>query len=147
MPHDVGRAIYALTGDRWSNVADSGSIIELADFVTKEYGGIDIWVNNAGTNRFDGVLEITDEEWDKLMNINLRGSFMASREAAKRMVAGERKGVIINIVFKNIRESGPLCGFQTWHRRFDQIVCSRTGTAWHPRCRRCSDDCRDAAAC
>jgi len=80
------------------NVTEGDSIIALADHVVQEYGGIDIWVNNAGTNRFNGVLEIADEAWDNLMDINLRGTFVASREAAKRMIAGKREGVIINIV-------------------------------------------------
>lgn len=80
------------------DVSDANSIISLADYAKNTLGRIDIWVNNAGIYNFHGVLDIEDGDWDKLMNLNLRGSFMACREAAKRMIDTDQGGVIINIL-------------------------------------------------
>lgn len=80
------------------DVSDSTSITALADYAKNNLGRLDIWVNNAGIYNFLGVLDIEDKDWDKLMNLNLRGSFMACREAAKKMIGTENGGVIINIL-------------------------------------------------
>ena len=80
------------------DVADTASIVAAADRALAEFGGLDIWVNNAGI--YPNVLlpDMTDELWDKVMDVNLRGVFSGSREAARRMVAAERGGVIVNVV-------------------------------------------------
>ncbi len=59
-------------------------------------GSLDILINNAGTGRFALVKDTTIEDWDALMEINLRGTFLFCREAVKRMIPG-KKGTIINI--------------------------------------------------
>ncbi|MET0545963.1 MAG: SDR family NAD(P)-dependent oxidoreductase [Caulobacterales bacterium] len=79
------------------DVSNSVSIAGAADLAVAELGGIDIWVNNAGIYPLSPVLQMSDSDWDKVLDINLRGTFIGAREAAKRMVAGGRKGVIINL--------------------------------------------------
>jgi NAD(P)-dependent dehydrogenase (short-subunit alcohol dehydrogenase family) len=80
------------------NVADSDSVKSVAEFAVKEFGAIDIWVNNAGIFPSVRIPEITDELWDQVFDVNSRGVFVGSREAATRMIAAGRGGVIINIV-------------------------------------------------
>ncbi len=80
------------------DVSDASSIQKLVDYAVNTLGGLDIWVNNAGIYNFLGVLDIRDADWDKLMNLNLRGSFIACREAAKRMADTGSGGVIINVL-------------------------------------------------
>ncbi|MBP2833104.1 SDR family oxidoreductase [Aquimarina sp. U1-2] len=80
------------------DVSNVDSIKTLVEHTLKVLGSVDIWVNNAGIYNFLGVLGIEDDDWDKLMNLNLRGSFIACREAAKRMVDTVNGGVIINIL-------------------------------------------------
>ena len=80
------------------DVSDPHTIKALADHVVNSRGHLAIWVNNAGIYNFLGVLDIQDRDWDKLINLNLRGSFIACREAAERMVDTEHGGVIINIL-------------------------------------------------
>jgi len=67
----------------------------IADTV-KKFGKIDILVNNAGIAQFKPFLEITEEEWDKTIDVNLKGYFLCSQAAAKEM-AKQKSGVIINI--------------------------------------------------
>jgi NAD(P)-dependent dehydrogenase (short-subunit alcohol dehydrogenase family) len=79
------------------DVADGASIVALADLAVAELGGIDIWVNNAGVYPSSPLLDMTDEAWDHVLDINLRGTFVGSREAAQRMVDAGHGGVIINL--------------------------------------------------
>jgi 3-oxoacyl-[acyl-carrier protein] reductase len=62
----------------------------------EEVGGVDVMVNNAGLGGTANILEMTDEEWGKVLDITLTGTFRATRAAGKRFVDAGRKGVIIN---------------------------------------------------
>ena len=62
----------------------------------KEFGKIDILVNNAGICQFGSFLDLTEQEWDKTLDINLKGYFLCSQAVAKEM-AKQKSGVIINI--------------------------------------------------
>ncbi len=79
------------------DVTKGASISALADQVVQQLGGIDIWVNNAGIYPSNPVLEMSDEAWGRVVDINLTGTFIGGREAAKRMVAAGKGGVIINL--------------------------------------------------
>ncbi len=79
------------------NVAEATSISALADHALQQMGSIDIWVNNAGIYPNTPLLEMTDAEWNRVVDINLTGTFTGAREAAKRMVAAGNGGVIINL--------------------------------------------------
>ncbi len=61
-----------------------------------KWGKVDILVNNAGICQFKSFLEITEEEWDRTLDINLKGQFLCAQAAAKEM-AKQKSGVIINI--------------------------------------------------
>jgi NAD(P)-dependent dehydrogenase (short-subunit alcohol dehydrogenase family) len=63
-----------------------------------EFGGLDIWINNAGLYPNVGLLDMTDQLWDQVMAVNLRGVFASSREAARMMIEAGRGGVIVNVV-------------------------------------------------
>ena len=58
---------------------------------------LDILVNNAGVNRPQSFLEVTEEALDDLLTLNVRACFIVAQAAARRMVAGSRGGVIINV--------------------------------------------------
>jgi len=80
------------------NVADSASVTAAADVAVASLGGLDIWVSNAGVYPNISLLEMTDEGWNEVMAVNLRGVFAGARAAARRMIAAGRGGVIINVV-------------------------------------------------
>ena len=80
------------------NVIEEDSIIALAETAVTEFGRLDIWVNNAGIFPGSPTIDQTVDIWDKVQDINLRGSFIGAREAAKKMMAQSPKGgVIINV--------------------------------------------------
>jgi len=81
-----------------ADVTNSGDVAAAADLAIERFGHLDIWVSNAGIYPNIPLLEMTDEIWNKVMDINLRGVFAGSREAARRMIAQGKGGVIINIV-------------------------------------------------
>lgn len=80
------------------DVTDTTTIKAAADLAASEFGGLDIWVNNAGLYPNVLLAEMTDEIWDQTMAVNLRGVFASCQEAASRMIAGGTKGVLINVV-------------------------------------------------
>lgn len=78
------------------DVSDSAQVDRMVQEVLKEFGRIDILVNNAGITRDNLVLRMKDEEWDAVLNVNLRGPFLLCRAVAKAMIRAER-GRIVNI--------------------------------------------------
>jgi len=72
---------------------------EVEDMVRRtvaEFGKLDILINNAGVITFKPFLELTDEDWDNIMNVNLKGQFLCAQAAAKEMTKN-KWGRIINI--------------------------------------------------
>ena len=78
------------------DVGDTASVAQLIADVEKEFGGIDILVNNAGITRDNLVMRLKDEDWDDVLNANLRGAFAAIRAASRGMMK-KRSGRIINM--------------------------------------------------
>lgn len=80
------------------DVSDTKTVEAAADMACERFGGIDIWVNNAGIYPNVRILEMQDALWDDVFAVNVRGLFVGSRAAARRMIAADRGGVIVNIV-------------------------------------------------
>jgi 3-oxoacyl-[acyl-carrier protein] reductase len=78
------------------DVKDSAAVDALMDGIAEKWGKIDILVNNAGVTRDTLLPRMTDEEWDEVINTNLRGSFLFARAASRQMMRA-RYGRIINI--------------------------------------------------
>lgn len=78
------------------DVTKKEEIEEMVKKTIKTFGKIDILVNNAGICQFKPFLELTEEEWDRTLNINLKGYFLVAQSCAKEMVK-RKSGVIINI--------------------------------------------------
>ena len=68
----------------------------LIEFTIKKYGKIDILINNAGISQIKEFTQITDEDWNNLLNTNLNSVFYTSQEACKNMIHN-KNGCIINI--------------------------------------------------
>ncbi|POZ54413.1 3-oxoacyl-acyl-carrier-protein reductase FabG [Lysinibacillus sphaericus] len=79
-----------------ADVSDSHQVQDMFRYMDKHLGQIDILVNNAGFAQASSVLDLTDEQWDRMIKVHLYGCFYNCREAAKRMKE-RNKGKIINI--------------------------------------------------
>ncbi len=78
---------------------DVSSRVEVEDMIRRtvaEFGKVDILVNNAGVISFKPFLELTDEDWDNTLNVNLKGQFLCARAVAGEMVKN-KWGRIINV--------------------------------------------------
>ncbi len=96
---DVAAAIRANGGEcslYQADVSDTQQAAELVKQVQSELGALDILINNAGTTRDTLVMAMTDEQWDTVINTNLRSVYAVSRAALRGMVR-KRWGRIINV--------------------------------------------------
>jgi len=78
------------------DVGDSAAVTALVEAVEKDFGGVDILVNNAGITRDNLLMRLKDDDWDAVVDANLRGAFVAMRAATRGMMK-RRWGRIINI--------------------------------------------------
>ena len=80
-----GRALTAL-----ADVSDPAAVKRMFDAAETAFGGVDVLVNNAGVMGLATLADSSDELFDRLINVNLKGSFNTMREAAKRLRNGGR---------------------------------------------------------
>ena len=95
----TGEEIRALGRGSLPVVADVSNINDVKRLVgetTKEFGKIDILVNNAGIMKSAPIEELSEKDWDSVMNVNLKGAFLCSKYVGHQMIM-RKKGVIINI--------------------------------------------------
>jgi len=78
------------------DVTDSGRVSEVVAEVVDKWGALDILVNNAGITRDTLIMRMKDDQWDAVIGVNLRGTFLFTRAATRPMIKG-RRGRIINI--------------------------------------------------
>lgn len=79
------------------DVADAVEVNRWMEQTVATLGGVDVLVNNAGIGRSAPFLELKLEDFDRVIGVNLRGTFLCSQAAARRMVAQGRGGAIVNI--------------------------------------------------
>jgi NAD(P)-dependent dehydrogenase (short-subunit alcohol dehydrogenase family) len=80
-----------------ADVAKRADVEPMVDKVWKELGPIDILVNNAGIETIVGFLDLTDEQWTRLVDVNLRGAWLCSQILCRRVIAEGRKASIVHI--------------------------------------------------
>jgi len=77
---------------------DQASIEGAVDAAVRTFGGVDILVNNAATTMRKPALEVTRDEWDKVIGANLSGTFFITTRFARSLIGSNRPGCIVNIV-------------------------------------------------
>ncbi len=88
-----------------SKVADLRKMVQAA---VDTFGGLDVLVNNAGVETRTSLLETTEEDYDKVLDINLKSAFFGTQLAAKQFIAQGRGGTVINI--SSVHEDWPMPG-------------------------------------
>ena len=78
------------------NVSDNNSVIEGIKKIESDFGKIDILVNNAGITKDGLLLRMSEEDWDQVLDVNLKGVFLCIK-AAMRGMSKRREGSIVNI--------------------------------------------------
>ena len=78
------------------NVADPENVKEVFDLIAKEFKPLDILVNNAGITKDGLFVRMKEDDWDRVLAVNLKGSFLCGQQAAKQMMK-QRQGTIVNI--------------------------------------------------
>lgn len=78
------------------NVADAAAVGEAVAKVAADFGRIDVLVNNAGITRDTLLIRMSEEDWDNVLDINLKGAFLVTKAVAKLMMK-QRSGSIVNI--------------------------------------------------
>jgi 3-oxoacyl-[acyl-carrier protein] reductase len=78
------------------DVSNGAQVTEGVNQIAKDFGHIDIVVNNAGITRDGLLIRMSEEDWDLVMNINLKGTFLMTK-AASRIMMKQRSGVFVNI--------------------------------------------------
>jgi NAD(P)-dependent dehydrogenase (short-subunit alcohol dehydrogenase family) len=101
----VGRRSLAILAD----TSKRSDVEKMVGRVLQEFGTIDILVNNAGTAAPGPLLELSDEAWDRVMNVNLKGYYLCAQTVGKRM-AERKKGVILCIASQYAFRAAPGMG-------------------------------------
>jgi 3-oxoacyl-[acyl-carrier protein] reductase len=87
-----GERVWSLVCD----VTDEGEVEALIAGTVRQFGRIDVLVNNAGLGGTSSVLEMTDEQWMRVLDVTLTGTFRATRAALRQMVAQGHGGAVVN---------------------------------------------------
>ena len=88
----AGRKVVCYSVD----VSDSEGVNEVVGAVVAEFGGVDVLINNAGITRDGLMMRMSEEDWDAVLNVNLKGTFLFTRAVSRPMMK-KRTGAIVNI--------------------------------------------------
>ena len=88
----IGRKALAVKGD----VANWNDVERMVEIILEKFAKIDILVNNAGITRDKLILRMTEEDWDAVLDVNLKGTFHCTKAVVRHM-AKQRSGKIVNI--------------------------------------------------
>lgn len=101
---DLGDQVLTVDAD----VSKVSDLQKLVDAAVKKFGRLDIMVNNAGVETRTSILDTTEEQYQKVLTVNLKSAFFGTQLAAKQMIAQKTGGRIINIT--SVHEDWPMPG-------------------------------------
>ena len=78
-------------------LTDAAGVAQAFEAIEEQAGTVTVVVNNAGVAGGKAALELTEDDWDRILDTNLKGAWTVAQEAARRMTGAETGGVIINI--------------------------------------------------
>ena len=98
LARQAGAKAVALRAD----VGDYQALCGLFDAFFAKFGAIDLMVNNAGVSEFHPLLEVTEEQWERVTRIDWKAAYFGTQLAARNMAANGTAGVIVNIVSNHV---------------------------------------------
>lgn len=104
MVRDAGGAGTAVRAD----ISQVSEINDMIDVVRRDFGRLDVLVNNAGVASFESFFDVTEAVWDRVHSVNLRGAFFCSQAAARIMVDKGEGGRIVSIASISAHVGGAL---------------------------------------
>jgi NAD(P)-dependent dehydrogenase (short-subunit alcohol dehydrogenase family) len=112
-----------------ASVADEVAV----DAVLDRFGTPDVVVNNAGIVRFGPLVDQSLEDMRAVLEVNLLGSFVVARAAARRWMAADRPGVVVNLTSMNGVMAGPNAGAYGASKAAVALLTSQMAIEWGPR--------------
>ncbi len=91
-----------------SDVRSRADVERLVEKTVEELGALDVLINNAGINPLASVLEMTDEQWDDVLDTNLRSVYLGTQVAASQMIRQGSGGAIVNIASIEAENPAPM---------------------------------------
>ncbi|HWE12150.1 MAG TPA: glucose 1-dehydrogenase [Solirubrobacteraceae bacterium] len=95
----AGATVGSLDGEGWSetlDVTDGAAAQRLADSVAERHGRLDVWVSNAGISHMHRFVDVTEQDLERTLAVNLKGVFLCGQAAARTMRRLGNGGVIVN---------------------------------------------------
>ena len=102
--NDAAETLGATARGFVCDVTDKAQVKALYDFAAKEFGGIDVSIQNAGIITIAKVEDLTEKEWDATMDVNTKGVFLCCQEAIRHMRASGNGGRLINTASGQARD-------------------------------------------
>ena len=132
---EIGGQVIGVQAD----VSKLDDIQRLIDTAVDKFGKLDVMVNNAGIETRTSILDTTPEDFDKVLNVNLRGVFFATQYAAHQMIKQGTGGRIINI--SSVHEDWPMPNNTPYCVAKGGVACSPEQQALNWRGRRLDREC------
>ena len=105
---DMGGRAMAIRAD----VSNAAEVNRLVEETVRQFGKVDVLVNNAGIEHQMPFLEVAEEDWDRVLAVNLKGPFLCTQAAARDMARRKARGTIINI--SSVHEDLPFPGYASY---------------------------------
>ena len=90
------------------DVQEAKQVDALIEEAVARFGGVDVLVNSAGVGTLSSIVDMLEEEWDWVLGVNLKGTFLCTRAVARWWLQNGRRGKIVNL--SSINEAVPLAG-------------------------------------
>ena len=87
------------------DITDEDAFRRCFQDVVSQIGGVDIWINNAGISPRVGPLDITTQNWNDVLDLNLKASYVGSQLAAQWMIDHDTRGVIVNMTSSTVKRA------------------------------------------
>lgn len=111
-----------------ASVTDEHAVERVLD----EFGTPDVVVNNAGIVRFGPLVDLDADDWRRVLDVNLTGTFLVARAAARRWIAAGRPGAVVNVTSMNGVAAGPNAGAYGSSKAAISLLTAQMALEWGP---------------